>query len=1543
MFSIGSKNLDALRKILSQRRHPSIPPPGPRRPLAKAWALAAALSLTAPVAALAQATTTTVVAVNPTSAAYGAPFKMTATVSVVGVPAHALRGSVTFTDTVGGTAHILGTAQLQSPSTFNGTNNTTSSVAVLQQTLGLIGSHTIGASFSANTYFTASTSNTSQVVKVTGTYPTSTSLVTNPGGTPGNWSLTATIVGLGSPTLDPSGTIFLQDTSNGNYVVSAPNVPVNSGAIARKTVAGPTSPMVVGISPWRIVTADFNGDGLQDLAVLNTVSGTVSILLGDGTGGFTNSGTIVIVAPGFARQFTPGAIATSDVNGDGKADLIVSVDTGNHLYVLTGNGDGTFTNKVQPSVTLPGASPTSLAIGDFNGDGIPDVVATNLGTSGQAFVYLNDGTGTFTTTTTTPIAVGNSPQNVVVGDFNKDGHLDFATANFDDDSITLLQGDGSGKNFVSSTINLPAGSGPYGIAVADFNGDGNLDLAVTEQKAATLAVLNGKGNGTFAAPAVFATGNTPGIIATGDFNNDGATDIAVTNFNDATVSMFLNTGTGSFGTGQVFSTVGKPGDQDPLGIVSADFDGDGNGDLAVANSTTSDNTATGATVVILLNQITDTATAAFNLITVPGFGNHPVDAVYRGDANFTTSTSKTVPLGASSIPTTTLLSTTTNSPAAGQQITLTATLSPSQVGNLTPAAGDTVTFNDGATVLGTSPLSGGMATLSFTFGNGTHNVTATFNGDPNSAPNFLASTSKTTSVVVGAVAPTTITWPTPAPIAYGTGLSGTQLNAVATSGGTSIPGTYIYSPSAGAILPAGTQTLNVTFTPTAPSPYMSASASVTIQVTQASPVITWANPAPITYGTPLDSIQLNAVATTTGTVMVPLTGIYNIYGEYDDGKTFATGGWDGGGNAYSTTGLGSSITWNGVIYSLAPANGLDAVANLATPIPVPSGNYTGLQILGAMVNNAGFNYNFTVNYTDGTSVVTTLNMSDWVYPQSFADESVVKCNISRNTYTGISDGHSTCVYGYSIPLDSTKTLKSILVPQSRNAVFLAFGLSTPPIPGTFAYTPPAGTVLSTGNHTLTTVFTPQDSKDYATSTATVPITVNQATVSLNWPQPAPILYGTPLGPTQLDAVATVNSGMVFPPVAADYSASAIFTDGQAFAVNGFGNTSTAYSGNLLGPSIVWSGTTFLLGQFNLPNGLTSATLPMPQESFNGLYFLAAANGNSPNQAFTVHYTDGTATTVLQSISGWTSPQNYAGESIAKSTAYLNTSTGGRLNVTNYVYGYQIPLNPAKTLSSVTLPNNANVELLALALSTSATPAITVAGTTTYNPAAGTVLPLGTNPLNASFTPSDTVNYSNATASTTILVTKDVGEMFTVSADNNPALPGTPVTFTAQFPKVAAGAATPTGTVTFFDNGISIGTATVTMTNGVASAVITKPSLTVGTHPITATYSGDTNYGAVTSPIYNEVIGKVLATVVPKGVPNPSAFTQSVTITITVTGISNTPPTGTIQLSLFGTALGPSLILTPGTGMVSTTSYTTTMLPAGSDNIVATYSGDANYN
>ncbi|WP_334909116.1 FG-GAP-like repeat-containing protein [Nostoc sp.] len=221
-----------------------------------------------------------------------------------------------------------------------------------------------------------------------------------------------------------------------------------------------------------------------------------------------------------------------------------------------------------------GSNPQSVTVADFNGDGKLDLAAANY-SSNNVSVLLGDGTGGFGTATN--FTVGSNPQSVTVADFNGDGKLDLAAANYYSYNVSVLLGNSTG-GFGTAT-NFTVGSNPQSVTVADFNGDGKLDLATANHFSYNVSVLLGNGTGGFATVTNFAVGtNHPVSLTVGDFNSDGKLDLATANHNSNNVSVLLGNGSGSFATATNFS-VGS----NPRSVTVGDFNGDGKLDLATAN------------------------------------------------------------------------------------------------------------------------------------------------------------------------------------------------------------------------------------------------------------------------------------------------------------------------------------------------------------------------------------------------------------------------------------------------------------------------------------------------------------------------------------------------------------------------------------------------------------------------------------------------------------------------------------------------------------------------------------------------------------------------------------------------------------------------------------------------------------------------------------------------------------------------------------------------------------------------------------------------
>jgi uncharacterized repeat protein (TIGR01451 family) len=331
---------------------------------------------------------------------------------------------------------------------------------------------------------------------------------------------------------------------------------------------GAASPFAAQNGPLSTVVAKFNGDSALDLAVVNQSSNSVTILLGDGAGGFTTPGT----------SFSTGAltgpvdIAAGDVNGDGKMDLVTSNGLTANVSVLLGNGDGTF----QAAVThAAGTNPAGIAIGEVTGDAFLDIVVANSG-SNNLSVLAGDGNGGFAA----PVnyAVGTDPRDIALAHLNGDGRLDVVVANFVSGGISVLLGNSTGT--LDAAVPYATGAGALSVGVGKLDADANLDVVVTNQNGSSVSVLLGNGDGTLQAAATFGAGALPVGLTLGDFNVDGKTDVAVTNFSANTVTLLNGNGLGALQTpGTTFGT-----GTNPTGVGAADFDGDGRTDLVAANN-----------------------------------------------------------------------------------------------------------------------------------------------------------------------------------------------------------------------------------------------------------------------------------------------------------------------------------------------------------------------------------------------------------------------------------------------------------------------------------------------------------------------------------------------------------------------------------------------------------------------------------------------------------------------------------------------------------------------------------------------------------------------------------------------------------------------------------------------------------------------------------------------------------------------------------------------------------------------------------------------
>lgn len=349
----------------------------------------------------------------------------------------------------------------------------------------------------------------------------------------------------------------------------------------------------VGKSPNSVETADFNRDGAPDLAIANDEDSTIIILLGNGHGQFSP-------APGspFASNRHPNDIAIADFNNDSNPDLAIANTKTAELTLLLGNGKGGFAEAPNSPYHVYSRPHThGIAVADFNRDGRLDMATDDWGENKVSIVFGDTG---LHFDRQTFYAVGRRPyQRLRTADLNQDGNPDLVTTNLESDNSTVLLGQGNGKFREAPGSPFPCGDAPFAIAIGDINGDGHADLAIADAPTITaeskgkdgLYILLGDGTGHFEPlqGSPFATGKSPSRIAIGDLDGDGINDVAVTNYNNKTVTIFLMNKTG------VAATMTIQAGNHPDGICIHDLNKDGKNDIAVTNQTD-------GTLMILLNK-----------------------------------------------------------------------------------------------------------------------------------------------------------------------------------------------------------------------------------------------------------------------------------------------------------------------------------------------------------------------------------------------------------------------------------------------------------------------------------------------------------------------------------------------------------------------------------------------------------------------------------------------------------------------------------------------------------------------------------------------------------------------------------------------------------------------------------------------------------------------------------------------------------------------------------------------------------------------------
>jgi len=621
---------------------------------------------------------------------------------------------------------------------------------------------------------------------------------------------------------------------------------------------------------------------------------------------------------------------------------------------------------------------------------------------------------------------------------------------------------GAGNDACTVTLNSAAPSSGVSVRLSSSNTAVTVPATVTVAAKATSATFTAK-----AAPVTTAQTATLTAVASGVSKSFALGLKAVASTSAPTLSVTTSGSPSSFGSAVAVTVTISSG---PTGAVTF-YD---------ASTAIGTGTLNGTTATLTTSSLTA--------------GSHTITANWPGNSSYSAVTSSAITQVVNKVTPTITWAT----PAA---IAYGTALSATQLDASSSVAGS----------FSYSPAAGTVLTA------GSHTIMATFT--PTNTTNYATATG-TVSITVTTGAPT-ITWATPAAIAYGTALSATQLNA-----SSSVAGTFSYSPAVGTVLAAGSHTITATFTPTDTTDYATATGTVSITVTTGAPVITWATPAAIAYGTALSATQLDASSSVAGTFTYsPAVGTVLAAGSHTITATFTPTNTTNYTTATATVSItvttgAPTITWAtpaAIAYGTAlSATQLDASSSVAGSFSYSPAAGTVLTA-GSHTIMATFTPTNTTNYATATgtvsiTVTTGAPTITWATPAAIA-------------------------YGTALSATQLNASSSVA--------------------GTFSYSPAVGTVLAAGSHTITATFTPTDTTDYATATGTVSITVTTGAPTITWATPAAIAYGTALSATQLDASSSVAGSFTYSPAVGTVLAAGSHTITATFTPTNTTNYTTA--------------------------------------------------------------------------------------------------------------------------------------------------------------------------------------------------------------------------------------------------------------------------------------------------------------------------------------------------------------------------------------------------
>jgi hypothetical protein len=1313
------------------------------------------------------------------------------------------------------------------------------------------------------------------------------------------------------------------------------------------------------IPPHGVVVADFNGDGMDDVAValgaLNQLS-DLYLAIGNGDGTFQVPTTPIATQIG---EF----LTTGDTNADNKPDIVSSTvnqpgggNIGYSLFVLLGNGDGTF----KPTVSYLSDIPSDPHLADVNGDGIPDIIA---GGSTGALVYQGKGDGTFQPYQEPTIGGFSLTYAVNAGDYNNDGNADLIGTDNGSARAAVSLSQVSQSSTASALTNVavfPLGSGVHNVD-ANYSGDSVYLGSLSNIVHLTAAPVDTTLTLTVSPNSAILTGQTVTLTAVLSPYTVGP---PTTTTNGDKVNFYsgitlLGSGTLSNGVA-VLTTNALPAGTDS---VSAVFPGDSNYNPSTSNTVAANvanlllssslNPSVYKQLVIFTATIPATKTAVVNFFDgATNIGSSPIvgttaafvtSTLSVGSHNITAqlnSDSSAVLVQVVNKAATTVSVNTSGPSTFGDTVTITATVPAGPTG--------TITFTSGGLTLGTGTISSGTVSITTSALPPTSDViTATYSGDANynSAVGTVTQTvakAATTSTLTSSLNPSlpgsSVTFTDTLP----SNVTGT---VTFTSGATTL-GTSPVSNGVATLttstLPLGSDLITATYSGDAD--FNSSVATMTQTVAKTTPTLTVSTSGPSVFGS---SVTITASVPTgpTGTITITSGGVTLGSGTITSSNGTVT---------ITTTALpvGSD--------TITATYGGDATNNSATGTTTQTVTKASpAETLASSLNPSTFGQSVTFTATLPTNTTGTVTFTNGA---TVLGTSTVTNGVATVTSSTLPAGSDTITAAYSGDANNSTATASVVQTvnkQTPPVTVTTSGPSTFGNPVTITVTLPVGT---TGTVTVTSGGQTLGSGPVNSTTGTVTVTTSTLPVGSD---PITASYGGDSNNNPATGSTTQTVGKATPTVTLTSSANPS-TPGQAVTF-----TATLPAG-VTGTVTFTSGAT-ALGTSTLTGGIATATtssLPVGSDPITATY---NGDGNNNSATGTLTQTVAKATPVVTLVSSVnpstpgqsvtftaTLPSGVTGTvTFTSGATTLGTSTlaGGTATATTTslpagndvitaTYNGDASNNSATTtLTQVVAKNPTTVTVTTSGPSTYGDPVtITVTvppgttgtvtitsggnpvGTGTINPATGTTtvttstLPVGTDPITATY--GGDTNNGPGTGTTTQVVSKETPTVGLTSS-LNPSTVNQAVTFTAS---VSTGA---TGTVTFLDGSTTLGTGTISG----GTAAFTTSTLNAGTHTITASYGGDSNHNSATSTPLSQTVNKETP-VLPPPVVSPNNPTAGTPVTITET----VPPgvSGPVTFSNGSTPIGTAPIV----GGVATITVT---LPLGTDPITASTPGDANNN